>query len=76
MTYLICANDGSSAWPSAIQHRLGFVGLVNFCTCANAFVVHECLRIRDTRAEALLDASGDAKKLMEMWCDQVSIDPR
>jgi hypothetical protein len=30
-------------------------------------VQHICLRVRDTEAEALRDAHGDAKTLIEMW---------
>ena len=77
MTQLICAPDGSaSAWPSVLPHRLGFLGMVNFCIAAKRPVTvrHECLRIRDTREEALADARGDGEKLVAMWADQVSID--
>lgn len=77
MQHLICAPDGSaSAWPSVLPHRLGFIGMVNFCIAAKRplTVRHECLRVRDTRAEAIADARGDAGKLVAMWADQVSID--
>lgn len=50
--------------------------MVNFCIAAKRPVTvrHECLRIRDTRDEALADARGDGEKLVAMWADQVSID--
>jgi hypothetical protein len=77
MNYVICAHDGSaSAWPSATAHRFGFIGRVSFCTGATGTgsLVHECARIRDSYVDALADAWSDAEKLVEMWCDQVSID--
>jgi len=76
MTPLICAPDGSaSAWPSVLTHRLGFVGLVKICFIARRPISfrHECVRIRDTRAQAMEDARSDAEKLVAMWSDQVSI---
>ncbi len=50
--------------------------MVNFCIASKRPVTvrHECLRIRDTREEALADARGDAGKLVVMWADQVGID--
>lgn len=33
------------------------------CSCTE----HICLHVRDTEAQALRDAHGDAKTLIEMW---------
>jgi hypothetical protein len=77
MTPVICAPDGSaSAWPSVLPHRLGFVGIVNFCMAGRrpVSVRHECLRIRDTRVQAMHDARSDAEQLVSMWGERVSID--
>lgn len=77
MENLFIASDGSStAWATAWPHRLGFVGMVNFSPAGRTFssVRHECIRFRDTREQALQDARSDARKLVEMWMDQVRID--
>lgn len=77
MENLFIAADGSStAWATAWPHRLGFFGMVNFSPAGRTFsaVRHECIRFRDTREEALQDARSDARKLVEMWMDQVHID--
>jgi len=77
MSPLICAPDGSaSAWPTARKHSLGFVGVVNVCFAGKrpVSVRHECLQIRETRALAMADARSDARQLVDLWSDQVSID--
>lgn len=77
MENLFIADDGSStAWATAWPHRLGFVGMVNFSPAGRTFssVRHECIGIRDTREQALQDARSDARKLVDMWMDQVRID--
>ena len=77
MSPLICAPDGSaSAWPSVLTHRLGYIGLVNFCFVDKGpvSVRHECLQIRDTRALAMQDARDDAGKLVARWSDQIGLD--
>lgn len=77
MENLFIAADGSAtAWATAWPHQLGFVGMVNFSPAGRTFssVSHECLPIRSTREQALRDARGDARKLVELWQDQVRLD--
>jgi hypothetical protein len=77
MQNLFIAEDGSStAWATAWPHRLGFIGVVNFSPAGRSFnsMRHECIRIRATRELALGDARSDARRLVEMWVDQVHID--
>lgn len=77
MQNLFIAEDGSStAWASAWPHRLGYIGVVNFSPAGRNFnaLRHECIGIRDTLELALEDARGDARRLVEMWMDQVHID--
>lgn len=77
MENLFIAEDGSStAWATAWPHRLGLVGMVNFSPAGRTFssVRHECIRFRGTREQALQDVRSDARKLVEMWMDQVRID--
>jgi hypothetical protein len=70
MENLFFAEDGSaSAHASARDTDLGFVGVVRFAvdTCIDTSIRHECLRYRDTRAEALVDARRDAEVLVARW---------
>ncbi|MDR7336275.1 hypothetical protein [Roseateles asaccharophilus] len=70
MENLFFATDGTaSAFASVQQYALGFVGVVRFSvdTQSCSAVMHECIRYRDTREEALKDARVDARKLVGMW---------
>jgi len=76
MENLFIAADGSStAWAATRSDRLGFVGVVSFAPVGRTFspVGHECIRFRDTREQALRDARIDARRLVEMWMDQVRL---
>lgn len=73
MDDLFFAEDGSaSAHASARETDLGFVGVVRFAvgTCGDTSVRHECLRFRDTRRDALVDARRDAAALVARWANE------
>lgn len=75
--FFYAPDSSATAWATAVPRRPGFVGTVSFYVGASDVsgpVVHECLNIRATRGEAFSDACADAKKLVEMWADQVPID--
>lgn len=78
MENMYFARDGSaSALASAEQYALGFIGVVRFAvdTHTETALRHECIRHRDSRAEALADARVDAQKLVKRWVeDRVHLD--
>ncbi|PZP26517.1 MAG: hypothetical protein DI603_23455 [Roseateles depolymerans] len=72
------AEDGSaSAYASVQLYALGYLGIVRFAvdSKSGSAIRHECIRHRDTRAEALQDARADAHELVRRWVeDRVHID--
>lgn len=78
MQNLFFASDGSaSAFASTQLFELGYLGIVRFAVDSKGggALRHECIRHRDTRAQALQDARSDAKKLVKMWVeDRVHLD--
>lgn len=76
MKNLFIASDGSAtACASTLRHELGYVGLVNFAVGgpSPSFVAQECIRVRETPAEALKDARSDASNLVRMWTERVKL---
>jgi len=70
----IFASPDITACIGARETGEWFEGVVNVLQGPTAVrVQHVCLRLRDTRAEALRDARKDAKKLIVMWRDKVQL---
>ncbi len=73
MLNIYCSAD-MTAFTSTRQFKDWFVGEVRLVFGPKALrIVHECLALRDTAAEAELDASRDARKLIRMWADQARL---
>lgn len=70
----IYSSTDMTAFTTTRLFRAWYVGEVRLVFGPMALrVVHECLPLRDTSAEAERDANNDAKKLLLMWGDQVRI---
>lgn len=65
---------GASVFASTRSQPLGFVGVVSLqLGKASGTVVHECLRYRDHRSQALKDARRDARELLRMAGEMVRL---